>query len=116
MAAEDAVTPGGLRCSVTSTSAPASDCFLVSPERKGQQLVRVSEALEPFDGDEPVHALKLGLEACCVLQIVAFAATGREHFKDYSDHYHLTSRKKQGSTIKHSQRAFEVRDLRRLRR
>jgi hypothetical protein len=41
------------------------------PERKGQQLARVSEALEPFDGDEPVHALKLGLEACCVLQIVA---------------------------------------------
>src|SRR5262245_61865377 len=64
--------------------------ILVTPERKGEQLVGVREALEPLDRDEPVHAFEFAPEPSGLFQIIVLAAIGRENFEDDSDHGHLS--------------------------
>jgi hypothetical protein len=79
---ENPFAAGGLRRAMTSTRAPSRDSVLVTPKWQGQQLVGVTETLESLHGYETVHALKLALEACGILQIIGFAADGRKYLKD----------------------------------
>src|SRR5438132_1883199 len=78
--------PERLRLAVARKVAPAPHCFLVAPERKGQQLALVGKAREALYGDESVDFLELRPQLRGELQILLFPARSRNDLEYHCEH------------------------------
>src|SRR5262245_49320418 len=72
--AQDFAPAGRLRLPVSRGIAPSRDRRFVAPEREGDKLVGIGEALKSLDGNEAVHLLQLMAQARRMIPICGFAA------------------------------------------
>ena len=66
---KDATAPGLLGAAVGVHLPPPGHGRFVAPEREGQQLARLAQALEPLDGDEPIDLLQQRPQRGCGAEV-----------------------------------------------
>src|SRR5262249_56334714 len=68
--------------------APGPHRVLVAPERQGQQLARIGQALEPLDRDEAIDVREVGAQGGGQPEIIVFAPFGGPDLENDGDHSH----------------------------
>src|SRR5262245_45656355 len=83
---EDTGSPPGLRTPVLLERAPLCHGSLVPKERQRENLARLVQALEPFDGDEPVDLIQQGPKPRCEIQILLLTSLRRPDLENDGNH------------------------------
>ena len=84
---KDVLSPPSLQIPVRGQAAPVFDRRLVPEKGNRQQFVRVGQALEPFDRNEPVDLVDQRPHLGGDVQVFVLVPLGGDNFEDDRDHW-----------------------------